>query len=67
MKTEPVTRSILYKGTPLTDFAPQSPVSEVISLHVTTRPELVNAVIEGPVLENGVQVYTVQAKASVKG
>lgn len=67
MKIEVITRKIMYKGVPLTDFSPALPVSEVVKLHVATRPELISAVVEGPELKDGEHVYTIQAKATTKG
>lgn len=60
-------RVIKFGIIPLTDLNPDASVEEVVKLHSATRPELVNAQITGPVLEDGQNVYTVGVKATYKG
>jgi len=67
MNTQIINRRIDYKGDTLTDFAPHLPVADIVKMHVVTRPELISAVVEGPVLKDGEHVYTIQAKATTKG
>lgn len=60
-------RVLKYNGSTLTDLNPQAPVSDVLKMHAATRPELLTAQVEGPVLEDGKNVYTINPKATYKG
>lgn len=63
----PISRRIMFNGTPLTDLNPAMSVSDVVRLHAATNAALTTATVEGPVLEGGVQVYTVNGRVATKG
>ncbi|ASN83232.1 PRTRC system protein C [Deinococcus ficus] len=67
MIVTPTERVLKYKGSTLTDLNPSASVSDVLKMHAATRPELLNAQVEGPTLEDGRNVYTVNPKATYKG
>lgn len=60
-------RVIKFGTLTLTDLNPDAPVADVVKMHATSRPELVNAQITGPTLEDGKNVYDVNVKATYKG
>lgn len=51
----------------LADLNPEASVEEVVRMHAIVHPELATAVVEGPVLENGEQIYTAQTRLGKKG
>ena len=67
MVITPLERVIKYEGAALTDFNPAASVDEIVKMHVATKPELAAATIEGPVVEDGKNVYTVQKRLGTKG
>jgi PRTRC genetic system protein C len=68
VKIEAAKRVIRYKGEELADLNPDQPdVDAIVRMHMTTRPELAAAVVEGPVMERGVRVYTVTSHRGDKG
>jgi PRTRC genetic system protein C len=68
VKIEVAKRVIRYKDEVLIDFNPDEPdVDAIVKMHMTTRPELAAAVVDGPVMENGVRVYTVTSHRGDKG
>ncbi|MBZ9714884.1 PRTRC system protein C [Deinococcus multiflagellatus] len=64
---EIVHRIIQFDGRELTDLNPTASVEDVVKLHALTNPQLVTAVVEGPVILDGKRVYTVQKRAANKG
>lgn len=68
VKIETPPRVIRYGTETLADFNPADPdVHAIVKMHMTTRPELAAAVVEGPVMENGARVYTVTSYRGNKG
>ena len=63
----PLERVIKYEGKVLTDFNPATSVEDIVKMHVAATPELASATIEGPVVEDGKNVYTVQKRLGTKG
>lgn len=60
-------RVIKYEGKVLADFNPTASVEDVVKMHVAAKPELASAHVEGPVIEDGKSVYTVQKRLGTKG
>lgn len=55
------------KVIPLTDPNPELTVEEILKVHSATYPELTNAVVEGPVVENDKAVFSISTKAGKLG
>jgi PRTRC genetic system protein C len=61
-------RVIRYNGRVLADLNPAEPdVDAIVRMHMLACPELATAHVEGPVMENGEQVYTVTSRRGDKG
>jgi PRTRC genetic system protein C len=68
MKITTLPRVIRYGDETLADLNPaERDIDTIVKMHMLQRPELATAVVEGPVLENGTQVYTVSARRGNKG
>lgn len=66
-KAQGVKREFNFNGVRLQDPDPSYPVSKVMDFWATTHPALVNAVVEGPIFKNGVQVYQFRVSRGDKG
>jgi PRTRC genetic system protein C len=62
-----IKREFRYNGKRLPDPNSKLNPESVRSVYQTQYPELVNAVLEGPVLEAGVQVYKFAARVGKNG
>ena len=51
----------------LPDLTPSLSAEESLQLHAQDHPELVNSKLEGPVIIDGVQIYTVKTSLGYKG
>ena len=51
----------------LPDLNPSISADEALQLHAHDHPELINSKLEGPVIVDGVQVYTVKTSLGYKG
>ena len=51
----------------LPDLNPSLSAEESVQLHAQDYPELVNCKLEGPLIVDGVQVYTVNPSLGYKG
>lgn len=60
-------RSFKYNGLTLTDPSSEKTPDGVRMFYATQYPELLNAVIEGPVTKNSISVYTFVRAAGEKG
>lgn len=68
VKIETAPRVIRYKGEVLADLNPDEPdVDIIVKMHMTVWPELAAAVVDGPVMEDGVRVFTVTSHRGDKG
>jgi PRTRC genetic system protein C len=68
MTITPIERIIRYGKEELLDLNPAEPdVDAIVRMHMTTRPELAAAVVQGPVIENGKKIYTVTSHRGDKG
>lgn len=60
-------RKIIYNGHELADLNPAASVDAVRRQHAVTDASLTTAEVHGPVIENGVSVYTIKARVATKG
>ncbi len=60
-------REFRFNGKKLPDPNPKLAPEGVRGIYQTQYPELVNAVLEGPVLEGGVQVYRFATRVGKNG
>lgn len=67
MEVKTLTRSFKYNGIGLTDPDPGKTPDQVRAIYAYQYPELLNAVIEGPVTKGGVSTYTFARAAGSKG
>lgn len=67
MEVKNLTRSFKYNGITLTDPDPGKTPDQVRAIFAYQYPELLNAVIEGPVTKGGVSTYTFARAAGSKG
>lgn len=67
MEIKTLTRSFKYNGITLTDPDPGKTPDQVRTIYAYQYPELLNAVIEGPVTKGGISTYTFARAAGSKG
>ncbi len=67
VKTTVLTRKFSYASISLNDPSPTSSPEEVKNFYAAQYPELLTALVEGPVTKNGVSVYTFTRAAGSKG
>lgn len=67
MEVKTLTRSFKYNGITLTDPSSDKTPDQVRKIYAYQYPELLNAVIEGPVTKGGVSTYTFTRAAGSKG
>ncbi len=67
MKLSALPRVIKHNGQTLLDLNPAANIEDVVRMHAATIPELASAAIEGPQIEHGAQVYTVNTRVGTKG
>ncbi|MBW8471097.1 MAG: PRTRC system protein C [Thiobacillus sp.] len=60
-------RKFRYQGITLSDPASDKTPEQVMKVYAFQYPELLNAVVEGPVTKNGVSTYTFARVAGSKG
>lgn len=65
--TADVVRSFRYNGMTLADPAPDKTPEQVMKIYGFQYPELLNAVVEGPVTNKGVSTYSFVRAAGSKG
>lgn len=67
MRTTAIKRGFSYNNQNLGDPNPNLPPEQVKELFAAARPELASAVIEGPELVNGRQIYRFVTRVGTKG
>jgi len=67
MQVLDLTREFKYNGVKLADPNPQLGPEQVKEFYASQYPELLNAVVEGPVTKNGVAAYSFTRAAGAKG
>jgi PRTRC genetic system protein C len=67
MKVVDITRKFKYNSVDLHDPNPSLSADDVRQFYATQYPELLNAVVEGPVTKAGVATYTFTRAAGAKG
>lgn len=67
MQVLDLTREFKYNGVKLADPNPQLGPEQVKEFYASQYPELLNALVEGPVTKNGVAAYSFTRAAGVKG
>lgn len=67
IKQTTIRREFRYNGIKLTDVAAEKTADQVRVFYAAQYPELLNAVVEGPVTKNGVSTYTFARAAGSKG
>lgn len=65
--TKQLKRVFRYEGTEIPDPAPAMPADDVLQILSASYPQLNNAALEGPSIENGKQVYVVKVATGTKG
>jgi PRTRC genetic system protein C len=65
----PSKRVLKYKDQELPDLNPSVPMEAVMRLYATTGqyPELATAALGGPIVKDGIAVYTVETRLGSKG
>ena len=67
MRTSAIKRGFTYNNQNLGDPNPNLPPEQVKEIFAAAKPELSNAVIEGPELVNGRQIYRFVTQVGTKG
>ena len=67
LQSQVLLRKFHYNGMRLTDPNPEKTVDQVRAFFALQFPELLNAVVEGPVTKNGEMTYTFQRATGSKG
>ena len=67
MEVTALGRSIIFDGKELADLNPSASVEDVVKMHAAAKPALATATIEGPVVKDGKNVYTVAQRIGTKG
>lgn len=67
MQTESLVREFNYNGAKLVDPAPSMTIAQVRDFFSATYPEIVNAEIEGPVVNGSRSTYTFRRAVGTKG
>lgn len=67
LKEVTITRVFKYNGITLSDPASGKSAEKVKLMYATQFPELLTAVIEGPVTKNGTSTYTFNRAVGIKG
>lgn len=62
-----ITRKFTYNGISLGDPAPGKDPDQIRIFYATQFPELLTAIVEGPVTKGGVATYTFQRAVGTKG
>jgi len=62
-----IARAFQYNGIRLSDVSPEKTPDQIRAIYAGQYPELLTAVVEGPVTKNGVSVYTFARAAGSKG
>ncbi len=67
LEARPVTRVFKFNNRSLPDPNPKMTPLQVKDVYAAQHPELASAGVEGPVLKNGQQVYTLARQVGTKG
>lgn len=67
IQTTTIQREFRYNGIKLSDVATTKTPDQIRMIYAMQYPELLNAVVEGPVTKSGVSVYTFSRAAGSKG
>lgn len=65
--TKKLTRVFRYNGTEIPDPTPDLKPQATLDVLAVSYPQFANAMIEGPAIEDGKQVFTVKVAAGTKG
>lgn len=67
LTTKKLTRVFRYNGAEIPDPTPGTSTKATLDVLAVSYPEFANAILEGPSIESGKQVYTIKVAAGTKG